>query len=93
MASIMHRPLFCPICGARLTVEVAKPETLPEVHRLPEHMPAPGSGVNLCCAMVITVTIGYDACSICGQKMGKHPTGICRECYATGEWVRRHLGT
>jgi hypothetical protein len=75
---MLYRPLFCPICGASLMVEV--PDTkIPEVHRLPDHKSA--NGMNLCSGFVITVTIGWDQCSKCGQKMGKHPSGLCQKCF------------
>jgi rRNA maturation protein Nop10 len=76
---MLTRPLFCPICGARLTVEV--PDTnFPEVHRLPEHTPA--TDVNLCAGVVVTVTLDYDNCSKCGRRMSKHPSGLCMECFS-----------
>lgn len=72
------RPLFCPICGRRVTVEV-KGSDWPEVHRLPEHKH--GAFGNLCAGAVITVTIDYDRCQQCGNQMSKHPSGVCRACY------------
>lgn len=71
------RPLYCPICSARLLVETDG--RFPEVHRLPDHRPA--TGVNLCCGVVVTVTIDFDVCSKCGVKMSKHPSGLCGGCY------------
>lgn len=84
----LTRWLFCPICGARVTVELDRTEnTFPEVHRLPEHEPAgnanphPGFAANVCAGCVITVTIDFDKCAKCGARMGKHPSGVCRDCY------------
>lgn len=74
----LHRPLFCPICGAELMVDVPSTE-LPEVHRLPEHYPA--TDVNLCQGLVITVTISFDKCGRCGCNMSKNSAGVCRKCY------------
>lgn len=74
----VHRMLYCPICGQRVRVEV--PDTsLPEVHRLPEHTPR--DTVNLCCGLVVTVTLSYDKCRKCGCNIGKHPSGFCIECF------------
>lgn len=73
-----HRPLFCPICGAKLMVDVPSTD-LPEVHRLPEHTPE--GNVNLCAALVVTVTISFDECRECGCRMSKHPSGVCRKCF------------
>ncbi len=72
------RPLFCPICGAQVRVEVTSTK-YPEVHRLPDHLPA--TNVNLCCGVVVTVTLDFDRCSECGCKMSKHPSGKCCGCY------------
>lgn len=74
----LFRPLFCPICGAKLLVEVAD-TTLPEIHRLPEH--APASDVNLCSGLVVTVTLDYDRCAKCGGNMVKNSAGVCRHCF------------
>lgn len=73
------RPLFCPICGAKLRVEVTD-TNYPEVHRLPEHVPA--IDVNLCSGVVVTVTLDFDRCSACGCRMSKHPSGKCMKCHS-----------
>ncbi len=76
----LHRFLFCPVCGAKLLVDVADYDLAkPEAYRLPEHVPA--TNVNLCCALVVTVTLDYDRCSKCGATMVKHPSGVCRGCF------------
>ncbi len=74
----LRRPLFCPICGAKVMVEVAD-TTLPEIHRIPEHYPA--IAVNLCQGLVITVEIGWDTCGKCGGNMIKNSAGVCRRCF------------
>jgi hypothetical protein len=74
----VKRALFCPICGARLVVKTDG--QLPEVHRLPEHVPLPP--VNLCAGYVITVSIDWDKCAKCGEKMSKHPSGVCMRCFS-----------
>ena len=79
MKPSLKRPLFCPICSARLMVDVPNDGQFPEVHRLPEHVPA--IDVNLCSGVVVTVTLDFDTCKKCGGRMGKHPTGLCRLCY------------
>ena len=72
------RPLFCPVCGAKVMVPVIDAE-MPEVHRLPEHESA--NGMNLCSCYVVTVTLSYDHCTQCGTKITKHPSGMCPKCY------------
>lgn len=73
-----YRVLFCPICGASVRVNLES-TVLPEVHRLPEHPSA--NGANVCAALVVTVTLALDQCSECGDKMTKHPTGLCLSCF------------
>ena len=75
----IHRPMFCPICGAGLMVSVDC-EQFPEVHRLPEHPSA--NGMNLCAAVVITVTLDFDHCRKCDARISKHPSGLCMACYS-----------
>lgn len=75
---MLIRPLFCPICGAKVEVNVHS-TALPEVHRIPEHQSA--NGMNVCAALVVTITLGYDRCSKCGVQMVKHPTGVCMQCF------------
>ncbi len=72
------RPLFCPICGAKVMVEVANTQ-FPEVDVIPDHVSA--NGMNVCQGCVITVTIDFDKCQKCGGKMSKNLTGLCHVCY------------
>lgn len=74
-----RRPLFCPICGQRVMVDVPD-TTLPEVHVIPDHHP--GEYGNLCAGYVVEVTLRLDICSECGCKMCKHPSGLCMQCYS-----------
>lgn len=73
-----YRPLFCPICGAKVESPV-QGEKWPEVHVIPDH--APASGVNLCQGVGVTVTLDLVNCRECGRRMEKHPTGVCQSCY------------
>jgi len=91
----LSRPLFCPICGAKLVVPVPDSGDLPEIHRLPEHWPAPDAlnKANLCAGLVVTVTLDYDCCSKCGRKISKHPSGLCMDCHGkVNHWTRRQPG-
>lgn len=78
----MKRPLFCPICGAKVFVHVNNTQ-LPEVHRLPDHYPAPDAinDANLCAGVVVTVTLDWAECAQCKQRMAKHFSGFCISCY------------
>jgi len=81
----MNRYLFCPICGERVSVKTDG--QMPEVHRLPDHLPLGnanphvGCPANVCAGSVITVTIDFDKCERCGQKISKHPSGLCMKCF------------
>jgi hypothetical protein len=75
----LWRQIHCPICGAKLRVEVANGGQFPEVHVLPPHTPA--KAVNLCAGNRITVTIDWDRCRECGANMMSHPSGLCGRCY------------
>ncbi len=79
----LRRPLYCPICGAKVVVPVAEGGLLPEIHRLPDHYPAADAlnEANLCAGVVVTVMLSLDHCSQCGSKIGKHPSGMCSGCY------------
>lgn len=79
MSGFMKRPLYCPICGAKVLVDVTT-TNFPEVHRLPEHVPA--TNVNLCAGFVVTVTLDYDKCSKCGCRICKNETGLCLGCFS-----------
>lgn len=79
------RPLFCPICGARVLVDVIN-TNYPEIYRMPDHVPA--ANVNLCCGTVISVSIDWDKCAKCGRKIGKHPSGVCSDCFRSA-WQTR----
>lgn len=90
-AATLTRPLFCPICGAR--VSVPTDGKLPEVLRLPEHVPLGnanegcerrGAVANLCQGVVVMVVLDWDACGKCGRKMSRHPSGLCRGCFKKG---------
>jgi hypothetical protein len=76
----MTRPLFCPICGVRVSVEVGYGSSSIETHVLPEH--ENGSGGNICQSFAITVSWDYVKCSRCGIQMVKHRSGLCARCHA-----------
>lgn len=75
------RPLFCPICGAKVSVPVA-PGKLPEVHRLPDHESA--NGMNVCTGLEVIVTLALGHCAKCGREMVKHGSGLCLKCFSEG---------
>jgi rRNA maturation protein Nop10 len=80
------RYLFCPICGARVQVDVPCTD-YPEVHRIPAHKPVGNACpdiewvANLCQGIAVTVTLDWDRCTKCGRKMSTHPSGVCKDCY------------
>ena len=73
----LKRKLFCPICGAGLSVETVS--GFPEALQLPDHQPA--ADVNLCMGLVVTVTIDFDRCRKCGGKMAKNGSDLCLRCF------------
>lgn len=76
----MIRPLFCPICGAR--VECPATGAVPEEYVIPDH--AVASAVNMCQGLVVKVSIEWDRCTRCAANMPKHPSGLCMSCYRVG---------
>lgn len=81
----MTRMLFCPVCGARVTVDVGNGESSTEKHIIPEHVN--GDGGNICQTMVVTVGWDYASCSKCKQCTRKHPSEMCARCYSdTSAW-------
>lgn len=83
----LKRPLFCPICGAKLLSDVKNNGQFPEIHTLPDHFPA--TDVNLCSAVVVTVTLDFTECSKCKCKMSKHPSGLCSSCFCLQHTFRK----
>jgi hypothetical protein len=80
MEKKLFRPIYCPICSALLMVPVDNDGQFPEVHKLPDHVPA--TDVNLCQGVAVTVTLDFERCWVCGCNISKHQSGMCSACYA-----------
>ena len=79
------RPIFCPICSARLfipTTDAIESGPRPVTYILPDHTPA--IGVNLCQGVVVKVLLDWAKCEECGCNIPKHPTGLCMKCFSHG---------
>ena len=78
MRKTLVRELYCPICGAVVTVRTDG--KLPEVLEIPDHVNN-HPGRNLCQGCKITVTIELPKCAKCGRDTIKTSSGVCIDCY------------
>jgi NMD protein affecting ribosome stability and mRNA decay len=84
---VMTRNIFCPICGAKVSVPAEG--IIPETYILPDHEPL--APVNLCQGVAVLVTLNWAKCNMCGCNISKHPSGLCMACFWRAETIRKEL--